>query len=65
MSGFVSFAGSGASDPERLTLKAVCRVKAADVLFDDLSADPMLSHVRALRTAGISFEMIPGAGWPG
>lgn len=48
MSGFVSFVGSGPGDPELLTLKAVDRLKRADaVLFDDLSAGPILSHVRA------------------
>ncbi len=47
MSGFVSFVGSGPGDPELLTLKAVARLKAADVvLFDDLSSGPVLSHVR-------------------
>ncbi|MEM8630621.1 MAG: uroporphyrinogen-III C-methyltransferase [Pseudomonadota bacterium] len=48
MSGFVSFVGSGPGDPELLTLKAVDRLKRADaVLFDDLSAGPILSHARA------------------
>lgn len=48
MSGFVSFVGSGPGDPELLTLKAVDRLKRADaVLFDDLSAGPILTHVRA------------------
>ena len=45
MSGFVSFVGSGPGDPELLTLKAVARLGAADVvLFDDLSSGPILSH---------------------
>lgn len=45
MSGFVSFVGSGPGDPELLTLKAVDRLKRADaVLFDDLSAGPILDH---------------------
>ena len=44
MTGFVSFVGSGPGDPELLTLKAVDRLKRADaVLFDDLSAGPILS----------------------
>lgn len=48
MSGFVSFVGSGPGDPELLTVKAVARLKLADaVLFDDLSAGPILTHVRA------------------
>ncbi|QMU58673.1 MAG: uroporphyrinogen-III C-methyltransferase [Boseongicola sp.] len=47
MSGFVSFVGSGPGDPELLTVKAINRLKQADaVLFDDLSAGPILSHVR-------------------
>ena len=47
MSGFVSFVSSGPGDPELLTLKAVARLKAADaVLFDDLSAGPILAHAR-------------------
>lgn len=45
MTGFVSFVGSGPGDPELLTLKAVDRLKTADaVLFDDLSAGPILTH---------------------
>jgi len=48
MSGFVSFVGSGPGDPELLTLKAVDRLKRADaVLFDDLSAGPILAHARS------------------
>lgn len=47
MSGFVSFVGSGPGDPELLTVKAVNRIKAADViLFDDLSAGQILDHAR-------------------
>ncbi|MEO0357097.1 MAG: uroporphyrinogen-III C-methyltransferase [Pseudomonadota bacterium] len=47
MTGFVSFVGSGPGDPELLTLKAVDRLKSADVvLFDDLSAGPILEHAR-------------------
>lgn len=47
MSGFVSFVGSGPGDPELLTLKAVARLQAADVvLFDDLSSGPLLGHIR-------------------
>ncbi len=48
MTGFVSFVGSGPGDPDLLTLKAVDRLRRADaVLFDDLSAGPILAHVRA------------------
>ncbi|MFB2532125.1 uroporphyrinogen-III C-methyltransferase [Paracoccus sp. p4-l81] len=47
MSGFVSFVSSGPGDPELLTLKAVARLAAADVvLFDDLSSGPILAHAR-------------------
>ena len=48
MGGFVSFVGSGPGDPELLTLKAVDRLRRADaVLFDDLSAGPILEFARA------------------
>ncbi|WP_121061791.1 uroporphyrinogen-III C-methyltransferase [Chachezhania antarctica] len=47
MTGFISFVGSGPGDPELLTLKAVDRLKRADVvLFDDLSSGAILSHAR-------------------
>lgn len=47
MSGFVSFVGSGPGDPELLTVKAVNRLKQADaILFDDLSAGPILELAR-------------------
>ncbi len=47
MTGFVSFVGSGPGDPELLTLKAVDRLRTADVvLFDDLSSGPLLDHIR-------------------
>ena len=47
MSGFVSFVSSGPGDPELLTLKAVDRLGKADaILFDDLSAGPILDHAR-------------------
>lgn len=45
MSGFVSFVSSGPGDPELLTVKAVDRLQNAEVvLFDDLSAGPILEH---------------------
>ena len=48
MSGFVSFVSSGPSDPELLTVKAVDRLKQADaILFDDLSAGPILELARS------------------
>lgn len=47
MKGFVSFVGAGPGDPELLTLKAVSRLNRADViLYDDLSAGPILAHAR-------------------
>jgi uroporphyrin-III C-methyltransferase len=47
MTGFVSFVGAGPGDPELLTLRAVARLRAADVvLFDDLSAGPILAQAR-------------------
>ena len=47
MSGFVSFVSSGPGDPELLTVRAVKRLETADVvLFDDLSAGPILSLAR-------------------
>lgn len=47
MSGFVSFVSAGAGDPELLTLKAVARLRAADVvLYDDLASGAILDHVR-------------------
>jgi uroporphyrin-III C-methyltransferase len=48
MTGFVSFVSSGPGDPELLTLKAVNRLGAADIiLFDDLSSGPILTHAGA------------------
>ncbi len=47
MTGFVSFVSAGPGDPELLTLKAADRLARADaVLFDDLSAGPILGHAR-------------------
>ncbi len=46
MSGFVSFVSSGPGDPELLTLKAADRLRRAEVvLYDDLSAGPILDLV--------------------
>lgn len=48
MTGFVSFVSSGPGDPELITLKAVDRLKRADVvLFDDLASGPVLDHAGA------------------
>ena len=42
-SGFVSFVSSGPGDPELLTVRAVKRLQAAEVvLYDDLSSGPIL-----------------------
>jgi len=47
MTGFVSFVSSGPGDPDLLTLKAVDRLRGADaVLYDDLSAGPILAFAR-------------------
>ena len=47
MNGFVSFVSAGPGDPELLTLKAVNRLRAADVvLYDDLAAGAILDHAR-------------------
>lgn len=46
MTGFVSFVGAGPGDPELLTLKALARLEAADVvLYDDLAAGPILDRI--------------------
>ena len=51
MNGFVSFVGSGPGDPELLTIKALKRLKQADVvLYDDLSAGGILDEVNAHAT---------------
>src|SRR5690606_38805715 len=43
----VSFVSSGPGDPELLTVKAVKRLQSADVvLYDDLSAGPLLELAR-------------------
>lgn len=48
MIGFVSFVSSGPGDPELLTIKAADRLRSADVvLYDDLSAGPILDMVPA------------------
>src|SRR5579871_2536262 len=45
MSGFVSFVSAGPGDPQLLTLKAVARLAAADVvLYDDLASGAILDH---------------------
>ena len=51
MAGFVSFVGSGPGDPELLTLKALKRLKQAEVvLYDDLSAGNILDEANANAT---------------
>jgi uroporphyrin-III C-methyltransferase len=45
VSGFVSFVSAGPGDPELLTLRAVARLGAADVvLYDDLASGAILDH---------------------
>ncbi len=47
MSGFVSFVSAGPGDPELLTLKAVARLREADiVLYDDLASGAILDQAR-------------------
>ena len=47
MSGFVSFVSAGPGDPELLTLKAVARLRDADVvLYDDLASGAILGQAR-------------------
>ena len=47
MSGLVSFVSAGPGDPELLTLKALARLRDADVvLYDDLAAGAILDHAR-------------------
>jgi len=47
VSSLVSFVSAGPGDPELLTLKAVARLRAADVvLYDDLAAGAILDHAR-------------------
>src|SRR5690606_2966110 len=47
MRGCVSFVSSGPGDPDLMTLRAAERLRTADVvLFDDLSAGPILAHAR-------------------
>ena len=48
MSGFVSFVSAGPGDPELLTLKALARLRDADVvLYDDLASGAILDHARS------------------
>ena len=47
MNGFVCFVSAGPGDPELLTLKALARLRDADVvLYDDLAAGAVLDHAR-------------------
>jgi len=48
VSGFVSFVSAGPGDPELLTLKALARLRDADVvLYDDLASGAILDHARS------------------
>lgn len=45
MKGMVSFVSSGPGDPELLTMRAIARLQAADVvLYDDLASGPVLEQ---------------------
>ena len=47
VSGFVSFVSAGPGDPDLLTLKALARLRDADVvLYDDLASGAILDHAR-------------------
>lgn len=47
MTGFVSFVSAGPGDPDLLTVRAVRHIGRADaILFDDLSAGPILALAR-------------------
>jgi uroporphyrin-III C-methyltransferase len=47
VSGFVSFVSAGPGDPDLLTLKALARLRDADVvLYDDLASGAVLDHAR-------------------
>jgi uroporphyrin-III C-methyltransferase/precorrin-2 dehydrogenase/sirohydrochlorin ferrochelatase len=79
MTGFVSLVGAGPGDPELLTLRAVARLRAADVVFYDallhpavLDHAPRARHVFVGKRAGrpsITQEAIHadliGAAWRG
>ena len=74
MSGFVSFVSSGPGDPELLTVRAVERLKSADViLFDDLASGPILAHARAGATRTLrpsqgsphQFQQLAARAWEG
>ena len=46
--GHITMIGAGPGDPDLLTIRAVKRIEAADViLFDDLGAGPLLKHASA------------------
>jgi uroporphyrin-III C-methyltransferase/precorrin-2 dehydrogenase/sirohydrochlorin ferrochelatase len=62
LSGFVSLVGAGPGDPELITLKAVRRLEAADlVLYDALVSGEVLVHARRAHC----FHVGKRAGGPG
>lgn len=54
MSGFVSFVSSGPGDPDLLTMRAVERLRQAQVvLYDDLSAGPILDLAQGAELVSV------------
>ena len=78
MKGMVSFVSSGPGDPELLTMRAIRRLQAADVvLYDDLASGPVLEQaihelrdepqVTDIRNLGLAaaIDITPLPGKPG